>query len=84
MRRQSLIVFSALLALPVLLAAATGRPAGQRDAAKQPVDIERIGPQVGERVPDFKLVDQSGEARTLKSVLGPKGALLVFFRSADW
>lgn len=43
-----------------------------------------IGPAVGERVPDFTLVDQTGTSRTLKSVLGPKGAMLVFFRSADW
>jgi len=42
------------------------------------------GPKVGERVPDFRLPDQNGIERTLASVLGPKGALLVFFRSADW
>ncbi|MGH9161301.1 MAG: redoxin domain-containing protein [Vicinamibacteraceae bacterium] len=84
MRRQSLSVVFALLAVPVLFAAATGRSAEQRGVAKPPVDLEGVGPHVGERVPDFKLVDQTGEVRTLKSVLGPKGALLVFFRSADW
>jgi hypothetical protein len=42
------------------------------------------GPNPGERVPDFRLVDQNGNQRTLRSILGPKGALLVFFRSADW
>jgi peroxiredoxin len=83
MRRQALIVAFALLAVPVLFAA-SGQPAEQRGVAKPPVDIERVGPHVGARVPDFKLVDQTGKARTLKSVLGPKGALLVFFRSADW
>jgi peroxiredoxin len=70
--------------VPALLAAAARTPAAQRGAGQQPVDIERVGPQVGERVPDFKLVDQTGEARTLKSILGPKGALLVFSRTADW
>ena len=42
------------------------------------------GPNVGERVPEFRLSDQNGAERTLRSVIGPKGALLVFYRSADW
>jgi hypothetical protein len=42
------------------------------------------GPEVGAKVPDFKLSDQNGTNRTLKSLLGPKGLMLVFFRSADW
>ena len=42
------------------------------------------GPNVGEAVPDFSLQDQNGATQTLHSILGPKGALLVFFRSADW
>ena len=42
------------------------------------------GPKVGEAVPDFRLTDQNGAERTLRSILGPKGALLVFYRSADW
>ena len=42
------------------------------------------GPQVGEKVPDFQLRDQDQKPQTLASILGPKGALLVFYRSADW
>ena len=42
------------------------------------------GPDVGQTVPDFRLEDQNGKAQTLRSILGPKGALLVFYRSADW
>ena len=48
------------------------------------VDVSRLGPQVGERVPDFSLIDQSGRPRTLQSIMGPRGAMLVFVRSADW
>ncbi len=48
------------------------------------IDVSRLGPQVGERVPDFSLQDQHGETRTLPSIMGPKGAMLVFVRSADW
>jgi hypothetical protein len=42
------------------------------------------GPNVGESAPDFPLQDQNGAAQTLRSILGSKGALLVFYRSADW
>ena len=48
------------------------------------IDISRLGPQVGERVPDFNLADQSGRQRTLESIMGSRGAMLVFVRSADW
>jgi len=54
--------------------------------AQQPAlpDTSKIGPQVGSLVPDFSGVDQFGRSHTLQSTLGPKGAMLVFFRSADW
>ena len=42
------------------------------------------GPAVGTKVPDFEAVDQNGVSRSLKSIMGPKGAMVVFFRSADW
>ena len=63
----------------VLLAAATlgAQP-------RTPVDVSRLGPQVGEQVPDFTLRDQDGAARTLQSVMGDRGAMIVFIRSADW
>ena len=48
------------------------------------IDVSELGPQVGERVPDFSLQDQNGETRTLQSIMGSKGAMLVFVRSADW
>jgi len=48
------------------------------------VDPRTVGPQVGTKVPSFTLTDQAGRSRTLASLMGPKGAILVFFRSADW
>jgi len=51
---------------------------------RTPIDVSKLGPQVGERVPDFALSDQNGKTWTLQSVMGPKGAMLVFYRSADW
>jgi hypothetical protein len=56
------------------------------DSARQStaVDTSKLGPRVGSVVPDFEGLDQFGNRRTLSSVYGPKGAMLVFFRSADW
>ena len=55
-------------------------------AAQAPptIDTSAIGPQVGDTVPGFSGTDQFGKRHTLESSLGPKGAMLVFFRSADW
>jgi hypothetical protein len=44
----------------------------------------KTGPNVGQQVPAFSATDQNGRNQTLKSIMGPKGAMLVFFRSADW
>jgi len=56
--------------------------AGQR--SRTPIDVSKLGPQIGEQIPDFSLKDQSGKIWTRQSILGQKGAMLVFFRSADW
>lgn len=58
-------------------------PAAQ-EPSRQRVDVSKLGPQVGERVPDFGLVDQAGRTRTLASIMGSRGAMIVFVRSADW
>jgi hypothetical protein len=42
------------------------------------------GPPVGSKMPAFKLKDQDGKTHTLSNLLGPKGAVILFFRSADW
>ncbi len=47
-------------------------------------DVRTLGPQVGKAVPAFSLTDQKGVVRTLSSLTGPKGLMLVFSRSADW
>ena len=42
------------------------------------------GPAIGSKMPDFEAAGQDGEIHSLKSLLGPKGAMILFFRSADW
>lgn len=44
----------------------------------------QTGPGVGERIPDFSATDQNGKTQTLHTIAGQKGAMLVFYRSADW
>ena len=44
----------------------------------------KTGPDAGSPVPDFSALDQAGRTQTMKSIMGPKGAMLVFYRSADW
>ena len=61
------------------------RPASQTlQAPRMVIDVQKLGPQVGERVPGFSLKDQTGKDWTLESIMGPKGAMIVFIRSADW
>lgn len=62
---------------PILFLACTALLPGQTPPVKS-------GPEVGKAVPGFSLPDQAGQVRTLQSLMGPKGLLLVFFRSADW
>ena len=42
------------------------------------------GLQPGASLPEFRLPDQNGVERDFASIRGPKGAVLVFYRSADW
>ena len=69
----------------LLMLGGTFAPAlGQVARVPERIDVSRRGPQVGERVPDFSLKDQYGRTQTLQSIMGPRGAMLVFQRSADW
>ena len=78
MRSRTLLSVAALVAV---LSSDDGSLAAQQ---RQTVDVSKLGPQVGQRVPDFNLRDQTGRMRNLQSVMGPRGAMLVFLRSADW
>lgn len=70
MRQIALALLAVLLAWPA--------------SGQQSVDVTALGPKVGQPAIDFHLPDQTGQIRTLESVAGPKGTMLVFFRSADW
>jgi len=53
-------------------------------AAMAPAEHVPSGPAVGSVVPAFEVADLNGKPQTLATLTGPKGLLLVFFRSADW
>lgn len=67
-----------------LLALLMTLPLSAQQGSRPKVDVSKLGPQVGQKVPEFSLPDQTGTTRTLQSIMGPKGAMLVFIRSADW
>lgn len=46
--------------------------------------LTSIGLEVGQKAPPFSARDQFGREHTLASLKGPKGTVLLFFRSADW
>ena len=70
--RYTIAVLCALLASAV--------SAQEREA----IDVDALGPQVGERIPDFALPDQHGERQSLASIGKENGSLILFHRSADW
>jgi Tfp pilus assembly protein PilF len=47
-------------------------------------DAFQIGPAIGAMATGFSMLDQFGQRRTMESLMGPQGLVLVFFRSADW
>jgi len=55
-----------------------------QDFQPSEINVAELGPQVGDLVPDFSLPDQYGETWTRESIMGPRGAMLVFVRSANW
>jgi hypothetical protein len=72
--------FAALLAL-------CGLPAFAQDVFSivEPGNANMTtGPEVGERIPAFSAADQNGVRRTFEDIVGPRGALILFHRSADW
>lgn len=42
------------------------------------------GPAIGTKAPTFTLADANGRKTTLADLAGKKGAILLFYRSADW
>ena len=80
------LVGTAIVFACLITALADPSMARQQPGTPAPVapDVRTLGPQVGATLPDFSLPDQQGRTRTLSSLMGPKGLVLVFNRSAEW
>ena len=72
------MVLAGLLSLPMVGVATA------QDSTRQLIEVESLGPQIGEQAPNFSLPDQNGQIHTLESIMGPNVAMLLFHRSADW
>ncbi len=53
--------------------------AAQRAGYSRPVPFG-----VGDRIPQFHAPDQDGKERQFSDLVGPKGLVIFFFKSADW
>jgi hypothetical protein len=83
--KKSVKVIKTVLVAIAALSALVPEPAIRAQSVPvQKIEVSKLGPRVGQRVPNFNLKDQNGKTWTLQSIMGPKGAMLVFIRSADW
>ncbi len=65
------------LLLALLLAVVSA--GAQRASASRPVPFG-----VGDRIPEFHAPDQDGKDRQFADLVGAKGLVIFFFKSADW
>lgn len=85
MHRQTLTILASIAGLAGM--AAFSAPALAQDGfGEMPATSANwtTGPEVGERIPAIAALDQNGVRRTFDELKGPNGALVFFFRSADW
>jgi peroxiredoxin len=67
-----------------LLAAAAQSVSALQQAAAERIEVQKLGPQEGQVIPDFRLPDAQGRVWTRDALMGPNGLMLVFSRSMDW
>lgn len=80
-----LCTFCLFFAGGLIASGAVSSPLVARQSAAAPApDVRKLGPQVGDKLPAFSLQDQAGRPRTLESLMGSKGLMLTFSRSASW
>lgn len=63
------MALASLAGSPLWLPGAGGLQASQQP--RTPIDVAKLGPQAGQRVPDFNLEDQNGKPWTLKVCFNP-------------
>lgn len=83
---RSAVFSGVLLLFAVFLIPAAGPPAQAVErTGSESGPVTETGPAVGADIPhDLTARDQYGTMQNFESVRGPRGAVLVFVRSADW
>jgi peroxiredoxin len=77
-------------ALAVSLGVAAFASAQQDDrasiAARRATEtpLSNVGLAVGARIPEFRALDENRREQTFDTIRGPNGAVVYFYRSADW
>jgi hypothetical protein len=61
-----------------------GLSSGQESPPTEHAVPLSIGLEIGQKSPAFALADQFGHEQSNETLKGSKGAVLLFFRSADW
>lgn len=77
-KSRAALITCALTAFALCLAALPNRSASAQATP------QAIGLETGVPAPAFEATDQSGRLQTNDTLKGPKGTVLLFFRSADW
>jgi len=82
-----------VLLLLLLLSTLPAEAQQQTESRKQNQTFDRwdptdegmkTGPAIGETIPEFEAMDQNGNSIRFQDIAGPKGAMILFHRSADW
>ena len=64
-----------------------GVASSQEEVFDKPDPIDdnmKTGVAIGETIPPFEAVDQNGKRWSFDSIKGRNGAVILFYRSADW
>jgi hypothetical protein len=61
-----------------------GPSSGQENQPTNLAVPPSVGMEIGQPAPAFALSDQFGHEQSNQTLKGPKGLVLLFFRSADW
>jgi cytochrome oxidase Cu insertion factor (SCO1/SenC/PrrC family) len=61
-----------------------GLSSGQENQPTNLAVSPSVGMEIGQPAPAFALSDQFGHEQSNQTLKGPKGLVLLFFRSADW
>jgi hypothetical protein len=77
-RRHVMKMTGSLLLASVLVVASLGAQ-GAGQGSSRPVPFG-----VGDRIPQFHAPDQEGKERQFSDLVGAKGLVIFFFKSADW